>query len=166
MSSHCAICLASDIDSPLDSHHTIPQSRGGKNSRQVLLCKLCHGALHYNALYVCSQIRRNKKRSPKNFWKTEESFSNAQPYLEILVSALMTPIPKGCSREHLLSTPVSTEVFENFLLLQNDLGLKSQEAALQYCVQFTLSHIGIGVKNEENDSGTNSLWFLRVPQKG
>ena len=161
MSEQCIICL--EHTSVPHLHHTVPQSRGGKNSLLITLCSTCHNVLHANASYICSQIRNKRKRAAKTFWTNSDSLERAQPYLEILVRAMLSPIPKGCSREHLLSTPVSTEVFEAFKFLQNDLGLSSQEQALQYCVKYTLSNKGIQ-QNEKSSSGSDSLWFMHIPK--
>lgn len=159
----CTICEAREP--VMHSHHTVPQSRGGTNSLQIILCASCHNSLHAAALYICSQIRQNTKRKPKRFWRTEEDSIRAQPYLEILVKAILSPIPEGCSREHLLSTPVSTQVFESFKLLQSDLGLSSQEQTLLHCVKYTLANKGIQ-QHEKNTTGASSLWFLHVPPAG
>jgi hypothetical protein len=110
---------------------------------------------------VVAKIRSKTKRKSKTFWKKGEDAERAQPYLEILVRALLSPIPEGCSRSHLLSVPVSTELFEQFRLLQVDLGLSSQEKALLYCVKYTLANKGI--QNEKDNTGSNQLWFMHVP---
>ena len=150
----CVIC--EDINSVLDSHHTIPQSRGGVNSVQVLLCPTCHSTLHANAVHIVAKINNpTKNRKGKVFWKAGLE-QNAAPFLEILVKALLTPIPEGFKREHLLTLAVDTETFELFKLLQLDLGLRSQEQTLKYCLQSKIQDY----KNEKRPTEKLHMWHL------
>lgn len=154
----CTICY--DRAGVLHWHHTIPRSRGGEHSLQIPLCATCHNALHANALAIVSKIN-NPKRKPinKRFWASVEEEQRAQPFLQVLVEALFRPIPEGLEREHLLSVSVSSTLFEQFKLLQLDLGLSSQEKVLEHCIKQTLRIRGID--NVTKTSQTQpTMWFL------
>lgn len=139
-------------------HHTVPRSRGGENSRQIPLCATCHNALHFNALEIKSKIT-NPKRVKKNkkFWESIEQEQRAAPFLQVLVESLVKPIPKNLEREHLLSLSVTSSVFEQFKLLQLDLGLSSQEKTLEHCILSMIETRGLHhVKKNVNAD----LWFM------
>lgn len=152
----CTICTVHE--SVMHSHHTIPRSRGGEHSRQIILCSSCHNILHANALYIVSRLR-NPKRPPKEFWKTEAERINAQPWLQILVNALVNPAVGSASQtEHLVGCSLDTEHFQMFKLLANDLGC-SQENAVEYCIKYVLTKRGLKSEKTKPD-----LWFLPVPK--
>jgi hypothetical protein len=156
----CTICLRSEI--VMHSHHTVPQSRGGKDSKQIILCPTCHNSLHAQGVFMVAQIRRNKIRAPKRFWRSPEDEMRAAPYLEILVRALITPLPEGFERDHIVTTTVKTSMFEDIKMLQLDLGKSSLEKTLDYCIKFTLHSKGI--TNVGQSKKESQLWFLHVPQ--
>jgi hypothetical protein len=152
----CTICLNSG---PIEMHHTIPRSRGGEHSKQIPLCSNCHRLLHFKGLATLAKIRNPSKRHlNRKFWNSVEEEDRAQPYLEILVPALALPIPEGLNREHLISMSVSSSFFDEFKLLQLDLGLSSQEKVLEYCVQQMLQIRGID--NVTKESKNSELWFI------
>lgn len=151
----CTICGVHE--SVMHSHHTIPQSRGGKDSLQIILCSSCHNILHANAVYVVSQIKNPSKKKPaKSFWKTFEEEAAARPWLEILVRALI----EGTNQEveHLISLKVPHEYWEDFKTLARDLGA-SQTDALLYCIKYTLAKKGT---KHDLQTTTSELWFLPV----
>lgn len=154
--SPCKICL--QHEAIMHSHHTVPQSRGGKDSLQIILCPTCHNSLHANGVFMVAQIRRNKIRKAKRFWKNSEDESRAQAYLEILVRALITPLPAGFERDHLVTTTVKTSNFEDLKMLQLDLGQSSMEKTLNYCIAFTLQSKGI--TNVGQSKKESELWFV------
>lgn len=161
----CTICL--DGNAIMHWHHTIPRSRGGDASLQIPLCPDCHNTLHAYALAVVSRLRstKAKKKPLRRFWKTTEQEERASPYLEILVKALMSP-PIG-DRQHLLSISVPTQLFEEFKLLQLELGMSSQEATLVYCLEYMLQSKGLknAVLTQSTSCVADDLWFLPVPSK-
>ncbi len=155
----CMICFHKEA--VMHSHHTIPRSRGGDDSLQIILCPDCHNTLHSNGVYVVSKINNpRRKRDAKQFWRNAEDEERAQPYLQILVKALLEPIPEGFTRQHLLSVSVETPVFEDMKLLQADLGLPSMEETMLYCIAITLKSRGI--KNEDRKhNAKSSEWFIQ-----
>ena len=151
----CTICRRNEAI--MHSHHTVPQARGGKDSLQIILCPTCHNSLHANGVFMVSQIRGNKIRRPKAFWRTPDEEVNARPYLEILVRALIAPLPDGFQRDHLVSTSVKTTLFEDIKMLQLDQGISSMEKTLEYCIKFTLHSKGI--TNVRQAKEQSSEWF-------
>lgn len=150
----CTICYVHE--SVMHSHHTVPRSRGGEHSQQIVLCSSCHNILHANALYLVSCLR-NPKRQKKEFWKNETERHNAQPWLQILVSALVNPVPGAAEQtEHLVGCSLNMENFRQFKLLANDLGC-SQEKAVEYCIKYVLTKKGL-----TNEKTKPDLWFLPV----
>lgn len=149
----CTICVQSG---PLESHHTIPRSRGGEHSLQIMLCSNCHRNLHFNALAIVSQINNPRKnRNNKRYWRNEVEELRAEPFLKILVTALVRPIPEELEREHLLSINVSSTLFEQFKLLQLDTGLSSQEKVLNYCIRQALIIRGIENVYQQNNTSAS-----------
>jgi len=155
----CTICL--DRAGVLHSHHTVPRSRGGSDSLQILLCATCHNAIHSQALYLVSKINNPKRaNNNKRFWRNDLEEQRAEEFLRILVQALITPIPEELEREHLLSINVPTELFQQFKLLQQDLGLSSQEKVLLYCIRQTIKNRGLENVCTKSKKSTTQEWFL------
>ncbi len=162
MSELCTICQHTAI--PVEWHHTVPRSRGGENSLQIPLCSNCHRNLHFNALHLVSKINHPRVvRKNRRFWETVEDEDRAQTYLQTLVQALILPIPEELDRKHLLSINVTSEMFDQFKLLQMDLGLTSQDKTLEYCIKQALILRGL-----ENVTTTKNVttqvetrpWFM------
>jgi hypothetical protein len=149
MSDRCTICDTSTI---VEWHHTVPRSRGGENSLQIPLCSVCHRALHFSALAIKSKIQSGRPIK-KVYWKSADEQKRAEPYLQILVRALLMPIPEGMTRNHLISVSVDTETFELFKLLQLDLGISSQEETIIYCLRSAIEQRGL------NNGKRHKLWF-------
>ena len=131
----CTIC---DIhESVMHSHHTVPQSRGGKDSLQIILCSSCHNILHANADHLIAKIR-NPKIESKVFWKTDNEHRRAEPWLKILVEALLTPNPEAAEfTDHIITVKLKGDDFQLFKILASDLGC-SQEKAVEYCIKYVL----------------------------
>lgn len=159
MRSCCRIC--EDVSGVLHSHHTVPRSRGGEKSLQIMLCPNCHNSIHSNALSIVSGIRNPKRlKNNKRFWRNDVEEHRAEPFLKILVESLILPIPEELEREHLLSINVSTTLFEQFKLLQLDTGLSSQDKVLTYCIQQTLINRGITHVQKNPKQDRTDHWFL------
>lgn len=150
----CVIC---EVREPvMHSHHTIPQSRGGKDSRQIILCSSCHNILHAHAQFLVSRIRNpSHKREPVVFWPDPVHDSRAQPWVEVLVKAFLTDVPNPDTLEHLVSAKIDGKTWHSFKLLAADLGT-SQEAALVFCIKNTLATKGI----THHEQQKARLWFL------
>lgn len=159
-------CVACEkIEPIMHSHHTVPRSRGGEDSLQIPLCPTCHNSLHAHALFSVSQIRTNKIRKPKQFWPRPEQEVRVRPYLEILVKALLLPIPPGVERQHQVATSVSTVTFEGLKLLQLDLGLSSLQKTLDYCIQSALTSKGLSNVSRKTKQNSSAMWFLQQSGK-
>lgn len=156
-STRCTICHGRTA---IDMHHTVPRSRGGEDSLQIPLCSVCHKSLHFHALALCARIRSGKPIT-KVYWKSAEEQERAEPYLEILVKALLSPIPEGVERKHLISCVVDTDAFEYLKLLQLDIGANSQEATILYCLNLALEHRGL---KHVKDRDKANLWFMLGPE--
>lgn len=156
----CTVCFRKEAI--MHSHHTIPRSRGGDDSLQIILCPTDHNSLHANAVFLISKIKNPaKKREAKQFWRTADDEERALPYLQILVQALLAPIPEGVTRQHLLSTSVETPTFESLKMLQTELGLSSMQKALDYCIALTLAQKGINNENRKASNAKQNEWFLK-----
>lgn len=153
----CSIC-ESIVEIP-HYHHVVPQARGGTDGPTVVLCPSCHNCLHANALGVISKIKGNKK-SLKSYWKTSELEERAKPYLQVLVKALLMPLPDKVKRKHQLTAQVSTEVFMMLKHLQKDLGLSSMEKTVLYCVHEILREKGID--NEAYKKQRTEMWYMHL----
>lgn len=152
----CVICTKSF--SVMNSHHTVPQARGGVDSRQIILCGGCHDILHANAVYIVSRMR-NHKRPVKAFWNSDDERQRAEPWLQILVQALVTPNEEAAQiTEHPVGTSLSAQDFQSFKLLAKDLGC-SQDNAVAYCIKYMLKKRGF-----DNGKASSELWFVSVPK--
>ena len=163
-SGHCTIC--EQFFSVLHWHHTIPQSRGGKDSLQIPLCSSCHNILHANGVAVQARIRGSKK-PVRQFWANDRQARLAEPYLQILVQALMLPIAEGYEAQHPIHLAVDPSLYEMIKLLQSDLGLSSIEKTIRHSIMQAISERGLGNAKRNREAGKRSqLWFLPVSGKG
>lgn len=154
----CIICF-SQLN--IQYHHTIPRSRGGEDSLQIPLCSNCHSSIHFNALSIVSKINNPKRKNNyKRFWASSEEEERVEPYLKILVKALVEPIPMELSRNHVLTVSVPSILFDQFKLLQLDLGLSSQEKVLEYCINQTLAIRGLKDVITKEQPTNPTMWFL------
>lgn len=122
---NCTICEKHfDL---LHWHHTVPQALGGKNSLQIPLCAQCHNLLHANGEAIVAS-RRTGNGIKRRFWKTSTEETNAAPYLEILVNAIL----KGRNVQgkmytmHFQATPALHRALQLFKM---DSGVSSLDAA-------------------------------------
>lgn len=151
----CGKCFAT-----MHSHHTTPQSRGGRDSPQVILCATCHNVVHSQALYVYNRIRKPKENSPsKIFWEDPVLEQRASKLVQLIVQAFGEPCDNS---RHILSVEVDGQTLQDFKKLAADLGA-SQEHALLYCIHKALKDKGItdGTKTK----GSNNMWFMRSPSR-
>ena len=151
----CTICGV--LESVMHSHHSVPQSRGGKDSQQIILCSSCHNILHSQAAYLISCVRNPKReRKMQSFWATPEQEQRASHWVGLQVQAFLTDVSNPDALEHLVSTNLSGKDWQSFKILAKDLGT-SQEKALEYCIKFTLAKKGI-----KHEQANPELWFLSV----
>ncbi len=161
---NCTICT--EYFSVLHWHHTVPQSRGGKDSLQIPLCSSCHTILHANAVALQARLKGSKK-VVRRFWVDAEQERRAAPYLEILVKALMLPIAEGYTAQHPIHLSVDTNFYELIKLLQSDLGVSSIQKTIHMSIQHTLSERGLGNVARSREAGESSkLWFMRRSDAG
>lgn len=155
----CTICA--EFFSVLHWHHTVPQSRGGKDSLQIPLCSSCHNILHANGVAVVARLRGSKKRV-RQFWANADQARRADPYLKILVQALTLPIAEGYEAKHPIHMSVDTELYEQIKLLQSDIGASSLQKAIHFSIQHALADRGIGNVKRSKEAGKRpELWFMR-----
>lgn len=130
----CEICL--NNYSIMHSHHTIPRSRGGEDSKQIILCPTCHNLLHSWAYHL---ISKNPK-GIKQFFVDSGQIDRAQPYLRILTESLLKPIPEGT--KHPIQFRISDGDYQLFKMLCSDMN-KSQIEVFQEAVKCLASKLGI-----------------------
>jgi hypothetical protein len=149
----CTIC--SEHESVMHSHHTIPRSRGGDNSRQIILCSGCHNILHANALYLVSCINNPKrKKRTLGFWSSLSEERRAEPWLQILVQALLLPVENPEEVGHPVGAVLTDAEFQMFKVLAKDLGC-SQTNAVRYCINNMIEKKGL-----KHGQAAAPMWFL------
>jgi hypothetical protein len=157
----CTICT--QYFSVLHWHHTVPQSRGGKDSLQIPLCSSCHNILHANAVALVARSRGSKPKTIQ-FWASSEQEKRAAPYLEILTKALLLPIAPGYEAQHPIHLTADTSLYEMIKLLQSDLGASSIEKTIRHAIMQTISERGLGNAARNREAQQKSqLWFLQSP---
>ncbi len=154
---NCTICT--EYFSVIHWHHTVPQSRGGKDSLQIPLCSSCHNILHANGVAIVARLR-GSKRKIKSFWPDAGQEHRAQPYLAVLVRALMLPVADGYEAKHPIHLSVGTELYELLKLLQADIGSSSLEKTVTYAIKNTLSIRGLTNVKHSGKECEGKLWFL------
>lgn len=155
----CLICTKHTT--AIHMHHTVPRSMGGEDSLQIPLCGDCHTILHAHANGIVSNVR-GKKKVHKNYWQTERQSSNASPFLEILVRAILNP-PEHLEKQWLLPMlRVPASLRQSIQLLKQDIGTKSLETTLMFCIQYTLYNRGLiqdgTTKEKNNSSAASKMW--------
>lgn len=158
----CLIC--GERHALMNSHHTIPRSRGGENSLQIPLCCTDHDLLHANALAIVAKLKGSKK-AIKNFWSTPDKRERAKPWLEILVKALLQPVDPSYEAQHPIHLKVDTPFLEMMKLLQQDLGASSMEKTIRFALETSIAQRGLGnvIKNAAVKQRAK-LWFMRRPE--
>ena len=143
---HCIICTL--YCNALNWHHTVPQALGGSQSLQIPLCPTCHDTLHAHAEAVVARMRGKKnKKVTRCFWRTAEAEYNAKPYLEILIHSIINPPVSAEDKETKVIAKLDYDLHRGLQLLKIDESLGNLEAAIKYCIAFTLNNKGIGNGN-------------------
>lgn len=168
----CLICQK--LSSAIHMHHTIPQALGGESSLQIPLDGDCHTTLHAKASACVSFNKGNRKKRPGSFWANPEHELNAEPWVNILVRAMMNP-PRGSDEKLTLLPSIKVDAERRVALdcLKQDLqGISNMSQVLKFCIDFTLMSKGLlqnveqtknktnneKVKPQRNDRGTATLW--------
>ncbi len=143
----------------MNSHHTIPQSRGGKHSEQVILCPTCHDLLHAWALSILS-------KKPTQAFFAGDNEANAKPYCDVLVKAMSAADGDLdidlSSAEHPISFKMSEPEFQRLKLLAQDMAL-SQTNAVKKAIEEALHNRGLNDsqhKASNENKSRNKVWWL------
>lgn len=128
-------------------HHTVPQALGGADSLQIPLCAQCHNQLHANADAVVARVRNNRQIT-RQYWRTPEEQVHAQPYLEILVTAMLNAPEADGSKMWMVSARLPDGLHKALHLFKIDSGLANLEQALLLCLRETLASKGYHNANE------------------
>lgn len=148
MAGKCLICGLGSAT--LHSHHVVPQAYGGVGGPEVDLCGDCHTNVHAHAIAILS-FKRNGKNKVKNFWRTAEEEDTARPLVAQIVNAALNY--RGIKQFKMITT-LDEVTYNNLRLLKNDLGKKSLEATLAYCIQYVYNkHHGNEQKKSTNIHG-------------
>ena len=152
----CVICGKNFT--PMHSHHTVPQCRGGKDSKQVILCSNHHNCLHAHALHVVSRLRNpNAKKKGRTFWENSEYEERAAPLVQLLVQSFLQE--KSEDQTHLVSFQIDSAHKRLLVQLARDLGCSIEKAALYA----TLQTLQKRYAHEYETESRNALWFLPAP---
>ncbi len=165
-SGHCSICT--EYFSLLHWHHTVPQALGGQDSLQIPLCSDCHNVLHAHAEAVVAKVRTGRPIR-RRYWSSPENAERAQPYLSILVDAILNPPVEGDDKGYKLHVEVPGQMHKALKLLKQDLdGVTNLQDTVLYCIAETLKARGLidGHHEEPNRSkgrrlpkkSTSDLW--------
>lgn len=165
----CCICF--EFSKAINWHHTIPQSHGGVDSLQIPLDGNCHTTLHSKADAIVSYLVGNRKDPIGNYWDNEESERRADPWLKILVEALLEPPITADQKLIRLGSPkVDLETRAQLDLLKQDLpGVTNLMQVQLYCLHYTLQNKGYkdgkinqhSSTSERNSNRASHLWAVR-----
>ena len=140
----CCICQRRTF--AIHHHHTVPRSCNGENSLQIPLCGQCHTTLHAQGSYVIAKLRRHVVES-KQFWNTFEEEVRAKPYLDILVTAIMTY--SGHDRQHVITIKVPSKIYALLKRLKLDLNCSSLLDTVLSCIVYTAKSRGLNIHQED-----------------
>lgn len=161
----CIIC--GQFTRSIHWHHTVPRSLGGEDSLQIPIDGNCHTTLHAKSEAVVSRMRGNRQKPVGQFWESVEAEQRAEPWLKILVEAMLNPPVEPGQREILLPMiKVPADLRLDLELLKRDLpGITNMSQALLYCIEFTLKAKGLrdekanDTRRDQSPSKKrNSLW--------
>jgi len=105
---------------------------------------------------------RNKNKKPlKVFWSSLEQERNAQPYLQVLVKALILPVKNPEAVQRPVHFKMDSAAYEQLKLLQAELGLPSIEKTILSSIKHLSELRGISNGTKEKTAGVSNLWFMR-----
>lgn len=149
----CLICRA--YFNLLHWHHTVPQALGGKDSLQIPLCSQCHNVLHAHAEAIVAR-QRNGRKITRQYWNTPDEELNAEPYLAILVNAILSAPEQNGNKMWMISSRIPDALHKALHLYKIDSGLPNLDQALLLCLVETLSNKGY-INDNTTHNGTNKV---------
>lgn len=157
----CTICVKHFT--LLHWHHTTPQALGGKDSLQIPLCSQCHNLLHAHAEAVVAQVRTGRQ-SKRQYWANDTQEQNAKPYLDILVSAILSAADNGVAgKKWMISSRIPDEVHKALHLFKIDSGLRNLDQALLLCLAETLKKKGYLDGQDDNSQSQTGKSRTKKP---
>lgn len=147
-------CICGKFTRAIHWHHTVPQALGGKDSLQIPLDGDCHTSLHAKASAVLSKMNGKRKEPVGEFWDDPFAENLAEPWLRILIDAMMNP-PVDPSQKQILLPSISVDAETRFaleLLKRDTAGITSMSQVLRYCIELTLKHRGLRNNEQQNSS--------------
>lgn len=126
MSNICYVC--NKATATPHSHHTHLQAYGGKNSRTVTLCPTHHSLIHSLA----------DKGITDYAWETEQQRNRGQPLVNHAIAS-----KKSETRLFKIWYEVDAEKRRKLGVLKTELGLKSIEKTVDFCVDAVMKKIGV-----------------------
>lgn len=176
----CCICFARTT--AIHYHHTVPQALGGEDSLQIPICGDCHTTLHSKGDACVAFLKGNRTEPVGNFWHKQDDELRAEPYLQILVNAMLNP-PVTTKDKMVKVQPPKVDMITRAALdlLKIDLpGVTNLTQTIDYCIQYTLQ--SKGYKNEEfinkkktnysnatstrHNQGSSDLWGMCGTKRG
>lgn len=148
----CTICR--QYFTLLHWHHTVPQALGGRDSLQIPLCAQCHNQIHAHAEAIVAR-QRTGKSIIRQYWRTPQELENAQPFLEILVTAISNAPTSGDGKMWMISSRIPDALHKALHLYKVDSGLPNLDQALLLCLTETLANKGY-IDNGNDKAHVNS----------
>lgn len=148
-------CICHKLTRNIHWHHTTPRSLGGEESLQIPLDGDCHTTLHAKANAVISRLSGGRKKPVGDFWTDPETERRAEPWLKILIEAMLNP-PVVPGQKEILLPMIKVDVDTRFaleLLKRDTPGMTNMSQVLRFCIEYTLRNKGI--KNENSEHRTN-----------
>ena len=143
---------------------------------QIPLCGGCHNTLHSKSEAIVSYLVGNRKEPVGNYWDKEESERRADPWVKIVVEALLEPPIESSDKLIRLGSPkVDLETRAELDLLKQDLpGVTNLMQVQLYCLHYTLQNKGYkdgkinqhSSTSQRNTNRASDLWAVRGTKRG
>lgn len=159
----CTICLK--YTPTLHWHHTVPQALGGVDSLQIPLCGDCHTVLHAYGSALCAKIK-NGRPIVKDYWSCPSDAKRAEPWIQILVEAMLNPPIRAEDKTYKLCVDVDHGTRQGLGQLSELLGKQATLSdTVLYCIAFTLNTRGINNGQHQHRTGKRPQEGTRVVKK-
>lgn len=154
-------CICEEYTRAIHWHHTVPRSLGGELSLQIPVDGDCHTALHAKGSAIVSALKGNRKAPIGQFWSDPVHESNADPWLSILVEAMLNPPIAPEDKMTLLpAISVDGETRNALELLKRDTpGITNIADTLRFCIEYTIRNKGL--KNEKGKNKRTARTSIR-----